>query len=172
MSNLVIRALVEKDWLWLDKLPGAAGPDRRGVESPGAYTFVCLENDKPVGVAVGSADTGGGDTCFLKYVRTFIPGRWDVILALMQRHAQNGIDTGHKWAVATVPFDGQCTNVATTTELTAELTAKVGIRWRDEGFKAAARVVAAKATEPVELLPLVAALKIELETLGCNVERT
>ena len=166
--KLTIRPLTPDDWKWLDR--EKEKPDRRGVESKGAYAYVALDaKGKPVGVTLGLADMGGGDTAILGYVRAF-DGLWTTMLALLWRQAQNGIDTGHKFAIASVPMDNrrQCTNVAATADLTAGLSQRVGLQWEPEGTKRG--IVAYQKTQPVPLAAFVALCAAYLKSQGVEVE--
>jgi hypothetical protein len=169
MSNLLIRPFVEADWKWMDLQALRLSPEN--VKEVGMFTYICLEANKPVGFALGRRDMGRSpkateSTCVLFLIRSLIAGRWDIFLALMERHAQNGIDTGHTHAQARVPLTGQCTNVAGTTALTGELATRFGLRWRDVGRDVGGQV-SEKQMEFAPLVPLRAALKTRLDALGC-----
>jgi len=170
--NLTIRPLLPDDWKWLDKLPTEVRPSKTGVQGKGVYTFVCLQAGKPVGVAVGSIDTGGGDTSHLDFIHV-LTGDWNVFVALMQRHAMNGLKLGQKWAMASIPTDDlkQCTNMAGTAALTAGLTLRLGLGWQDSGMDMARAVPAYKKTNPVDMAEFVETAKVWLEKAGCVVEQ-
>jgi len=170
--NLTIRPLLPDDWKWLDALPEKARPSKTGTGSKGTYTFICLQAGKPVGVAVGSIDTGGGDTSHLDFIHV-LNGDWSVFIALMQRHAMNGLKLGQKWAVASVPTDDlkQCTNMAGTAALTAGLTLRLGLGWQDSGVDMARAAVAYKRTEPVDMESFVETAGLWLKEAGCVVEQ-
>jgi hypothetical protein len=171
MSTLTLRQSTEADI----PLLVANGLDERGIRSPGFYGFLCYEKGKLVGVAGGKAGLPASTakdiaprTCYLGYIKSLIAGRWDIFLALMERHAQNGLDTGHKFAEATVPEDGQCTNVATTPVLTSQLASSVGLRWSEFGYNTEKRATAAWRTEPVVLADLLPLVKARLDALSCK----
>lgn len=170
MSHYLVRRLSSSDWQWINQMPEAARLDRRGVESPGRYTFVALEAGRPVGIASGSADTGGGNTAFLHYVRS-LTGQWGPFLVLLAAHAENGIKTGHTYAEATIPTDDlrQCTNVGPTAAVTAGLTEKAGLQWEDVGLHMPSRQPALRRTR-VELAPLVERLAKLLQGMGITWE--
>ena len=174
MSKLTLRPFVAADWTWMNKLAANVRLAPGGVTSPGVFTYVCEEAGKPVGFAMGRAELGRNAkdttprTCeLLVGPRTLIAGRWDIFLALMERHGQNGIDTGHTYAVARLPMVGQCTNIAETPLLAGELSTRIGARWQDEGRDTVTQAVARKQMEPVELKPLMAALKTQLDKMSC-----
>ena len=151
------------------------GLDERGIRTPGTYVYMCYEKNKLVGLGSGRANMGlrtAKDTspriCWLDYIKSLVAGRWDIFLALMERYAQNGLDTGHTLAEARVPEDGQCTNMAVTSVLTSELSTRVGLHWAAEGYDTAKAAVSRWRTEPVVLVELLPLLKKALDALGCK----
>jgi hypothetical protein len=144
------------------------------LASPGAYAYICEEAGKPVGFALGKAATElrtakdtSPRTCELLFgPHTMIAGRWDIYLALMERHAQNGIDTGHTYAIARLPTVGQCSNITDSATLAGELSTRIGLHWNDVGWDTA-RQVSDKVTEPVDLKAVLAALRARLDAVKC-----
>jgi len=171
LSTLTLRQSTEADIPLLVSL----GLDERGIRSPGVYVYLCYEKDKLVGLTSGRADISTRSakdtsprTCYQDFIKSLIAGRWDIYLAMMERHAQIGIDTGHTFAMARVPEDGQCTNVAATPVLLGELTSRVGLHWEAEGLDTAKQAVARWKTEPVVLTTLLPRVKKALDALGCK----
>ena len=171
MSTLTIRRSTEADI----PLLVANGLDERGIRSPGTYVYLCYEKSKLVGLTSGRADVSlrsakdtSPRTCYQDYIKSLLAGRWDIYLAMMERHAQTGIDTGHTFAMARVPAEGQCTNVAASPVLMSELTTRVGLHWEAEGYDTAKQAVARWRTEPVVLVELLPQVKKALDALGCK----
>jgi hypothetical protein len=163
MSNLLVRPYKEDDKVIADTYD----LDQRGVKSKNVYVFICEEDGKAIGVAMGRANPGS-DTCFLDYIRVE-PTRWDAFLALMRRHAQNGIDTGHKYAEAVVPAKNPCTQLGTSTAVTAGLTTRIALTWQGMGKDTTDNSVWAQRTHP-ELKPLIERLDAELAKLKAEVK--
>lgn len=171
MSTLTLRQSTETDI----PLLVANGLDERGIRTPGTYVYMCYEKTKLVGLTSGRADVSlrsvkdtSPRTCYQDYIKSLVAGRWDIYLALMERHAQTGIDTGHTFAMARVPEDGQCTNIAATPVLLGELTTRVGLHWAEDGYDTAKAAVARWKTEPVVLTTLLPQVKKALDALGCK----
>lgn len=162
MSKLLVRPYKEDDKAIADTYD----LDQRGVQSKNVYVFICEEDGKAIGVAMGRANPGG-DTCHLDYIRVE-PTRWDAFLALMRRHAQNGIDTGHKYAEAVVPSKNPCTQLGTSMAVTAGLTTRVALTWQNLGKDMSDNSVASRLTKP-ELKPLIERLDAELAKLKAAV---
>jgi len=127
VNRLTIRRATEKDHPWLEE----QGLDPRGFKSPSAHTFICEEKGKRVGAAMGNE--GGGDVCVLRWVHSVLPDRLDILWALIERHIQNGLDTGHKKAVVNIPNRGQCTNMETSALLDC-VRADTSVSLRDAGW--------------------------------------
>jgi hypothetical protein len=171
LSTLTLRQSTETDI----PLLVANGLDERGIRTPGTYVYMCYEKTKLVGLTSGRADVSlrsvkdtSPRTCYQDYIKSLVAGRWDIYLALMERHAQTGIDTGHTFAMARVPEDGQCTNIAATPVLLGELTTRVGLHWAEDGYDTAKAAVARWKTEPVVLTTLLPQVKKALDALGCK----
>lgn len=139
MTELTLRQATEKDWPALVKM----GLDIRGLKSAGVYACLCYEGGKVVGAATGQADIAprgpGGDpirTARLYWLRSKLPNRQDIIWALVEWHAENGLKTGHTQAeVPVIPYDvaKQCTNVMATAQLVATVKANLSVESVTEG---------------------------------------
>jgi len=172
MSTLTLRQSTEADI----PLLVANGLDERGIRSPGFSAFLCYEKSKLVGLASGKMDVSARSakdtsprTCHLGIIITLITGRWDILLALTERHAQKGLDTGHTLAEVRVPTDGQCTNMGLATPvLVAQITSKVGIRWVGDGYDTVKLATAGWRTEPIVLADLLPLVKAQLDALSCK----
>jgi len=172
MSTLTLRQSTEADI----PLLVANGLDGRGIRTPGFSAFLCYEKNKLVGLASGRVDVSARTakdtsprTAHLDFITTLVAGRWDIILALAERHAQKGLDTGHAFAEIRVPLDGQCTNMALATPiLIDEITSRVGIRWQEEGYDTAKVAVSRWRAEPVGLAEFLSLVKKALDALGCK----
>ena len=167
MTTLTLRPWRESD--------GAIGDvDLRGVKSPNTYTYICEEGGKAVGVAMGraeppaqSAKATAPRTCYEDFTCSLLPNRWDILLALIERQAQNGVETGHTYALAKMPTTANCTNAGTTATVTGQLTTRVGLTWQDEGKIVATNKVATRRTAPILLSDLLTRLNSALNALGC-----
>jgi hypothetical protein len=162
MSKLLVRPYTEADKAIAD----AYDLDQRGVKSANVYVYICLENNVAIGVAMGRANPGT-DTCNLDYIRVQ-PTRWDAFLALMRRQAQNGIETGHKYAEAVIPAKNPCTQLGTSTAVTSGLTTRVALTWQGLGKDMADNSIWAQKTKP-ELAPLIVRLDAALKALKATV---
>jgi len=162
MSKLLVRPYTAADIA----IANTYDLDQRGVRSENVYVYICLENNVAIGVAMGRANPGS-DTCNLDYIRVQ-PNRWDAFLALMRRQAQNGIDTGHKYAEALVPAKNPCTQLGTSAAVTAGLTTRVALTWEGTGMDTTDNSVWAQKTHP-ELAPLIVRLDAELVKLKAAV---
>jgi len=158
MSKLLVRPYTAADLT----IANTYDLDQRGVKSQNVYVYICLENNVAIGVAMGRANPGS-DTCFLDYIRVQ-PTRWDAFLALMRRHAQNGIDTGHKYAEALVPAKNPCTQLGTSTQVTDGLATRIALTWEGTGKDTTDDSVWAQRTKP-ELAPLIVRLDAALKAL-------
>ena len=137
MSTLTLRQSTEADIPLLVSL----SLDERGIRSPGFGSFLCYEKKILVGVASGRLDVSPRTardttplTAHLDYLRSLLPNRLDIIWALVERHAQNGLDNGHTLAEIRIPYAGQCTNVMDTPTLVAEVKSNLTVRSEPEGF--------------------------------------
>ena len=162
MSTLTVRPYTPSDKATAD----LHDLDQRGVKSPNVYVYICEEAGQVIGMAMGRANLGN-DTCSLDYIRVK-PTRWDAFLALMRRHAQNGLDTGHKYAEAVVPAKNPCTQLGTAAAVTAGLTTRVALTWEGTGRDTTDNSVWAQRTHP-ELAPLIVRLDAKLKALKVNV---
>ena len=162
MSILVLRKYMDED----EKPCLAMGLDLRGVNSPDAYTFVCLENKVVVGVAMGYA-VRGSDTARLGFCRAADPTRWDIYFSLCERINQQAIDLGYTYSEAVMPMKENCTNMGTTAAVTSHQATAIGLVWEDYGTDRADRTVYAKRVNP-ELKKLAEQLKAELDRLKCE----
>jgi len=166
MSTLTLRP-------WREADGAIGGVDLRGVKSPNTYTYVCEENGVAVGVAMGRASLPSSSkdtsprTCYEDYTCSLLPNRLDIILALIERQAQNGVETGHTYALAKMPTTTNCTNLGTTVKVTGQLTTQAGLTWQDEGKIVATNKVALRRTAPILLSDLLTRLNSALNALGC-----
>jgi len=166
MSTLTLRP-------WREADGAIGGVDLRGVKSPNTYTYVCEENGVAVGVAMGRASLPSSSkdtsprTCYEDFTCSLLPNRWDILLALIERQAQIGVETGHTYAVAKIPTSANCTNVGTTATVTGQLTTRVGLTWQNEGKIVATNKVALRRTAPILLSDLLPRLDNALNALGC-----
>jgi hypothetical protein len=138
MSELTLRQAAKKDWPALVKM----GLDERHLKSEGVYACLCYEGGKLVGAATGAADiaprVAGCDmprTARLYWLHSEVPNRLDIIWALVEWHAENGLRLGHTQAeVPMIPYDArQCTNVMATPELVAAVKANLSVESMTEG---------------------------------------
>ena len=172
MSTLTLRQTTEADIPLLVSL----GLDERGIRTPGFSAFLCYEKNKVVGMASGRVDVGlhsakdtGPRTAHLDFITTLVAGRWDIFLALAERHARKGLDTGHALAEIRVPLDGQCTNMAMATPiLIGEIRSRVGIRWQEDGYDTVKKATARWRTEPIVLAEFLSLVKARLDALSCK----
>jgi hypothetical protein len=141
MSTLTLRQATEKDWPDLVRM----GVDERHLKTPGLYACLCYEKNKLVGAATGTADVAprlpGCDeprTARLWWLRSELPGRLDIIWALVEWHAENGLKTGHTRAeVPMIPYGAaQCTNVMVTPDLVALVKANLSVQSMTAGVVA------------------------------------
>lgn len=139
MTTLTLRLATEADWPALVKM----GLDIRHLKSEGVYACLCYEGKALVGAATGTADIAprlaGADetrTARLWWLHSEIANRQDILWALVERHAQNGLDTGHTRAeVPMIPYGAaQCTNVMATPQLVAAVKANLSVESVTEGL--------------------------------------
>lgn len=164
-SPLTIRRYVPAtDATKLSAFTAANRPNAADLAEENWYCFVAEENGAVVGITTGRANPGG-DTCRL-YIVTAVGNRKDVILALLERQAQNGIDTGHTYADAVIPAKGNCTNLGGTPLVTAALDSDVGLKFVARGMDTTTAQAAEFVTHP-ELKPLRERLKAVLDGMKC-----
>lgn len=172
MSTLTIRQSTEADV----PLLVASGLDERGIRSPGFYGFLCYEKNKLVGLASGratvsvlSAKNTGSRTCQLDYLRSILPNRLDIIMALVERHAQNGLDTGHTQAEILIPYGTrQCTNVMATPQLLIAVKSNLAVRSGPEGRDTVLGQVDSERVYVDDLALVRQQYAVWLDKLGCK----
>ncbi len=142
--------------------------DLRGVKSKGAHTFVAEEGGKVVGISTGRSPAG--EYCLLDDVRSLARGRLDVIWALVERQAQNGLELGYKRAKVRIPHDValQCTNVMDTPQLVEAVKSRLTLTTRPEGMNVATKRPAWEVVEVEDLELVRGQYEKWLNELGCK----
>ena len=166
MSELTLRRWTKEDEAILPTIAADVRPDIRGINSPATHTCVCLEAEKIVGIAMGTAPVGG-TIATLDYVRSLIAGRDDILLALAEWHNSNAIALGYKEAQIVIPYTGQCTNVRTTASLKTYIGGKVAVSFAPEGTVMTTGKVAQERMESKDLKTAAGSLAAALDAMGC-----
>jgi hypothetical protein len=103
----------------------------------------------------------------LDYLCSLLPNRLDIIMALVERHAQDGLDNGHTQARIRIPYQGQCTNVMDTPTLVAAVKSNLSVRTQAAGFDTVTKQVANECVYVDDLKLVRQEYAAWLDKLGC-----
>ena len=111
MTTLTLRHATEKD---ADLMVGL-GLVLSYFRSENVDVFLCFENGKAVGLSAGETNFASQPgVCRLTTQRLALPNRFDIILALIERQAQHGVDLKQMYASMYISASAQdCNRIPT-----------------------------------------------------------